>query len=176
MLNNSNRQQYLDNKTSQIDRPLNDYHNEAKRIINKFAGKARGYLLNSDDAISDVASELMLADWRWDSNNTMSKSSFRVMNGRYAIQRYVKSSTKRVSVPISVHFAEEKNQQQAMENDEHLAVRLGKLPEIEERCIRLYYNEEYTLAKIAGELSLSIEWVRQHIKRGLSRLNKMEAV
>ena len=51
---------------------LDTYTLLAKKVISKFAPtfytSLKKELLLSDDAISDIASALMTADWKWDKN------------------------------------------------------------------------------------------------------------
>lgn len=61
-----------------------EYLSGAKKIIKKYASKysvdLAKEMLASDDAISNVATQLMYADWRWDEKNRD--------NGKIALDRY----------------------------------------------------------------------------------------
>ena len=69
---------------------LNTYVMLAKKVVSKFApsfysGLSRE-LLSNEDAISDIASALMTADWKWDKDRTgyngQKKTSFKVQKNR----------------------------------------------------------------------------------------------
>jgi RNA polymerase sigma factor (sigma-70 family) len=79
---------------------LSTYINLAKKTISKFSSKyhssLRNEMLKNEDAISDVASAIMYADWRWDSNRVgkasgmvKSKYAYRNQCAIWAIQTYI---------------------------------------------------------------------------------------
>lgn len=78
---------------------LSTYMTLAKKTISKFAGKfyesLRKEMLSNEDAISDVATAIMQADWKWDANRTgktgqhKSKYAYRNQCAIWAIQTYI---------------------------------------------------------------------------------------
>lgn len=84
---------------------LDTYMLLAKKIISKFAptfySSLRKELLSNEDAIADIASSLMTADWKWDKNrvghNGQSKTrySYRNQCGIWAIKTYVSNKYKK---------------------------------------------------------------------------------
>ena len=84
---------------------LNTYILLAKKVISKFApnfySSLRNELLNNEDAISDIASALMTADWKWDKNRTgfngksKTRYSYRNQCGLWAIKTYVTNKYKK---------------------------------------------------------------------------------
>jgi RNA polymerase sigma factor (sigma-70 family) len=84
---------------------LEVYTNLAKKIISKFAPTfyigLRKELLSNDDAISDIASAIMMADWKWDANRkghegqSKTRYSYRNQCGIWAIKTYISSKYKK---------------------------------------------------------------------------------
>ena len=95
---------------------LEVYTNLAKKIISKFAPTfyigLRKELLSNDEAISDIASAIMMADWKWDANRkghegqSKTRYSYRNQCGIWAIKTYISSKYKKknqYSNPVSLH-------------------------------------------------------------------------
>jgi hypothetical protein len=71
----------------------------AKKIISKFSPSfysgLRQELLSNEEAISEIAEAIMIADWRWDKDRTghegksKTKYSYRNQCGLWAIKTYV---------------------------------------------------------------------------------------
>jgi RNA polymerase sigma factor (sigma-70 family) len=86
---------------------LKEYLNMAKKTISKFANKIYNGLakkmLNDEDAISMVASSMMMADWRWDENyqnkqgTKKNKYSYRNQCAIWAIQGYATKNSKKLN-------------------------------------------------------------------------------
>ena len=73
---------------------LHEYLRHAKRMIGYFARGSLGkQMLASEDAISNVATAIMFADWTWDENYTgkrgqkCSKHTYRNLRGIWAIKK-----------------------------------------------------------------------------------------
>jgi RNA polymerase sigma factor (sigma-70 family) len=94
---------YKDHKTIEFD-SLDSYLLLAKKAISKFANKICNGLsikmLKDEDAISDVANAIMMADWRWDENyknqagTKKTKYSYRNQCAIWAIQTHISKSYK----------------------------------------------------------------------------------
>lgn len=84
---------------------LEVYTSLAKKIISKFAPTfyvgLRKELLSNDDAISDIASAIMVADWKWDANRkghegqSKTRYSYRNQCGIWAIKTYISNKYKK---------------------------------------------------------------------------------
>ena len=84
---------------------LSTYITLAKKIISKFApgfySTLRQELLSNEDAIADIASAIMVGDWRWDKNRTgfdgksKTRYSYRNQCGIWAIKTYLSSKYKK---------------------------------------------------------------------------------
>ena len=92
---------------------LSTYTMLAKKIISKFSpsfySNLRQELLSNDEAISEIAEAIMIADWRWDKNRTghegksKTKYSYRNQCGLWAIKTYVSNKYKKKNINFSIH-------------------------------------------------------------------------
>lgn len=98
---------------------LSTYIILAKKIISKFApnfySSLRKELLNNEDAIADIASALMFADWRWDANRkgfdgkSKTRYSYRNQCGIWAIKTYLTNKYKKHNQSYSLDNTENSN-------------------------------------------------------------------
>jgi RNA polymerase sigma factor (sigma-70 family) len=96
--------QYKDHNAIEFD-DLNTYLLLAKKSISKFANKYYAGLatkmLKDEEAISNIANAIMMADWRYDENhineegNKKTKYSYRNQCAIWAIQTYVTKTLKK---------------------------------------------------------------------------------
>jgi RNA polymerase sigma factor (sigma-70 family) len=85
----------------------------AKKIISKFSPSfysgLRQELLSNEEAISEIAEAIMIADWRWDKDRTghegksKTKYSYRNQCGLWAIKTYVSNKYKKKNMSFSIH-------------------------------------------------------------------------
>jgi RNA polymerase sigma factor (sigma-70 family) len=179
--------------------PLSFYINLAKKTISKFASRFYNGLsiemLKNEDAVSDIATALMYADWRYDENRTgktgLKKTlySYRNQCAIWAIQTYVTNKYKTTKVSsLDFEFDDEKFLDSIIEDkksqsaldlliEEEYKKNLSSsiddllsnnlLSEKQKEQIQMYYFEEKTLSEIGEVFGVSREAVRQNIKRGL---------
>ncbi len=163
---------------------LDEYLLDAKKQIIYFC-KAMypSYLMrlaNDDEVISLIAYANMLADWRYDPNNTASRNTF--VNG-YAkgfIQQIVRklknSKNKCMSVDIS-EFYDLLDQKQVddsknNENKELVSILLKKLPPKKSAIIKDYYIDGKTYEEIGKEHGISKQAVNQNLNRAMKELKR----
>jgi RNA polymerase sigma factor (sigma-70 family) len=178
---------------------LSFYINLAKKTISKFAPKFYNGLsvemLKNEDAVSDIATALMYADWRYDENRKgktgLQKTlySYRNQCAIWAIKTYVTNKykqtklssldfeldnekfldsiiqDKRHSSPLEIIIDQEYADNLSLSIDTLLSNNL--LSEKQKTQIKMYYFEEKTLSEIGETFGVSREAVRQNIKRGL---------
>ena len=179
--------------------PLSFYINLAKKTISKFAPKFYNGLsvemLKNEDAVSDIATALMYADWRYDENRKgktgLQKTlySYRNQCAIWAIKTYVTNKykqtklssldfeldnekfldsiiqDKRHSSPLEILIDQEYANNLSLSIDTLLSNNL--LSEKQKTQIKMYYFDEKTLSEIGETFGVSREAVRQNIKRGL---------
>lgn len=195
----------MDNK--QFD-SLDSYISLAKKTISKFAPKFYNSLskemLMNEEAVSDVATAIMYADWRYDDTRVgktgmkKTKYSYRNQCAIWAIKTYItnkyRSNTKVQSInsikddeEISLDLADTKQQQPQdilMEREFHNILKQNLeelldnelLSEKQKQQIKMYYYEDMTLSEIGKKFNISREAVRQNIKRGISIIQAYDTV
>lgn len=178
---------------------LSFYINLAKKAISKFGPKFYNGLsiemLKNEEAISDIATALMYADWRFDENRKgktgLQKTlySYRNQCAIWAIKTYVTNKyrttkmssldfkldddqfldsiiqDRKVSSPVDILIDKEYRENLASSIDTILDNDL--LSDKQKKQIRLYYFEDKTLSEIGEIYGVSREAIRQNIKRGL---------
>ncbi len=165
------------------------YLDIAKKLVSKLANGIRPGLssdiLASEDAISNIATEVMIADWRWNGYGT--KFGYRKQRAIWAMQSFMHrqcqtnkrktysldETIKYGSERIEETFADilesrEESHESVIDHNEylgHVTKRIKGvmkyLKPIEKKCIIKYYLEEKTLQIVANELGCTREWVRQ---------------
>lgn len=195
----------MDNK--QFD-SLDSYISLAKKTISKFAPKFYNSLskemLMNEEAVSDVATAIMYADWRYDDTRVgktgmkKTKYSYRNQCAIWAIKTYItnkyRSNTKVQSInsikddeEISLDLADTKQQQPQdilMKIEFHNILKKNLeelldnelLSEKQKQQIKMYYYEDMTLSEIGKKFNISREAVRQNIKRGISIIQTYDTV
>jgi RNA polymerase sigma factor (sigma-70 family) len=165
---------------------LEKYHELACRIIGRFAPvNAKKMMLESEDAISFIAHQLMKGDWGFEPSKGVKISSLRGYIGRVAIKEYLKT--------LSTQRRENETIQQDIEarpntvNPEEMRMRietdqetrdyirglLYTLNDVQRACISLHYLDGLKQTDVARKVGLSREGVRKAISEGMKRLNAM---
>jgi len=179
---------------------LSQYILLAKKTISKFGPKFYNGLstemLKNADAISDVATALMYADWKFDPNRTgksgLKKTlySYRNQCALWAIKSYVTGKYKKQkSMSLDFELDSDSQNFRAYIKDEKtkdpleilidkeeandLTISLESLlnnsliSEKQKEQIKMYYFENQTLSQIGTNFGVSREAVRQNIKRAI---------
>ena len=179
------------------EQSINDYIDIAKKMISKFAKQHYGFLsnemLSDEDAISDVASAIMVADWKFDKNRSGKGGgkkdiySYRNQCGLWAIKTYATKRYKK-SKRLSSYISILENNNKHKESDDPIDIIIKKeeiknrklgieqllnsdvLTEKQKKHIYMYYIEKKTLLAIGLELGLTREAIRQSILKGLNKI------
>ncbi len=183
---------------------LSEYITMAKKIISKFAPSfysgLRKELLSNEDAIADIASAIMVGDWRWDKNrigfNGQSKTQYSYRNqcGIWAIKTYLSNKYKKQNIHYSIdnidtesdmsfanNISDKKEYNPAtiaedLEHDELLKQNVedilnsGIISEKQKDQIKQYYFEDKTLSEIGKGFGVTREAVRQNINKGIAKI------
>ena len=183
---------------------LSTYILLAKKVISKFAptfyNGLQKELLANDDAISDIATALMTADWKWDRNRTgfngqsKTRYSYRNQCGLWAIKTYISNKYKKKKAKFSIDNISNNEMQTyantiedtrtaspdqiiaKKEEEDNLKSTVASLlnsPVLSEKQrnqIYKYYFEEKTLIQIGKEYGVTREAVRQNIQKGLNKI------
>lgn len=193
------------NMEKQFD-SLSTYIALAKKTISKFAPKFYNGLskemLSNEEAVSDVATAIMYADWRFDperSGKTGLKKtlySYRNQCAIWAIKTYITTKYKKPK-NISLHFSGDTESELhnsipdhsvkqtldlmvEMEDKRLLSEAINSLldhpilTEKQKDQLKLYYFEDKTLTQIGKMYGVSREAVRQNIKRSLDIIRQYD--
>jgi len=185
---------------------LSTYISLAKKTISKFGPKFYNGLstemLKNEEAISDVATALMYADWRFDadrpgkSGQKKTLYSYRNQCAIWAIKTYVTNkykSKKHLSLDHDndndqkldsmIPDTKQQNPVDCLIDQEYhanLSVDIetlfssSALSSKQKEQIEMYYFQDKTLSEIGKEFGVSREAVRQNIKRGLDIIKNFD--
>lgn len=185
---------------------LSTYITLAKKIISKFAptfySSLRQELLSNDDAIADIASAIMIGDWKWDKDRTgfegkkKTRYSYRNQCGIWAIKTYITNKYKKQNNNLSLEntnpefdtsfseyiadkeeydpsaIAEEKEYHENLKININEILYSGLITEKQAEQIKQYYFEDKTLSEIGSEFGVTREAIRQNIQKGLSKIKQ----
>lgn len=183
---------------------LDTYITLAKKIVSKFAptfySGLRKELLCNEDAIADIASALMTADWKWDKDRTgfdgksKTRYSYRNQCGIWAIKTYISNKYKKKNNTLSIDnisnndiktFASSIEDRSPSDPSEILSNEEQKenlrttvsqllnseiLSDKQRNQIYQYYFENQTLLQIGKKYGVTREAVRQNIQKGLNNI------
>lgn len=178
----------------------------AKKVISKFApnfyASLRNELLKNEDAIADIATAIMYADWKWDSSRvgfngkTKSKYSYRNQCGLWAIKTYLSNKYKKKNQHFSLENMDQEYDTNFIENViDHRSADPGDIvaekegsesitslvkdllhsPIISDKQrdqIYQYYFQNKTLSQIGEEYGVTREAIRQNIQKGINRIKE----
>jgi len=177
---------------------LDNYLHIAKKTISKFGSKMYPSLvkeiLSNDEAVSEIAEAIMIADWKWDGDRKgkktgLSKSLYSYRNQcaiwaikTYATQRYRKqkkdqsqiqhaiehSSCIDLSDPAKI-FAQKEEGDNLSKNIKEL-INAAPLTEKQKEQVILYYYENKTLSEIGQIYNVTREAIRQNINKSINIL------
>jgi len=195
--------EYPEAKEENFEISFDEYLTIAKKTIRTFAARFRPGLveqmMKSDDAISNVATAIMMADWRWSSEYKSStgkvrtKYCYRNQCAIWAIQAYVGRQAKAPRVDsldrTLTHDSEKENslshkipskdlgpQEQAESNEskkvlDKILNRSG-LTNKQDKYIKQYHMEGLTYQQIADQVGSTREAVRQIVDRAMSNIRQ----
>lgn len=186
---------------------LSSYIQLAKKTISKFGPKFYNGLsvemLSNEDAVSDVATAIMYADWRFDTNREGKDGqkktlySYRNQCAIWAIKTYITNKYKKRK-DMSLDFDKdndafslgstvidsknasplsiliEKEESNNLVNNMHELLNTGIISDKQRDQIRMYYFDNETLSSIGKKYGVSREAIRQNIKRGLDAIRQYD--
>lgn len=188
---------------------LSTYIDLAKKTISKFSGKfyssLRAEMLSNEDAISDVATAIMQADWKWDKDRVgktglhKTKYAYRNQCAIWAIQTYItkKYKTKKSysldamdsgDTDVSSYdflTGTEKDPLEVLietEEKESLSSCIEELlnssliTEKQKQQLKMYFFEDMTLNAIGQQFGVTREAVRQNIKKAITTFQSSMAL
>ena len=183
---------------------LSVYIDLAKKTIAKFAStiypSLASEMLKNEDAISDVATAIMYADWRWDKDrkgfNGQSKTQYSYRNqcAIWAIKTYISQKQKKHNVKVTSSLDKDESSYlsnipcrennnpativEELEIQNCLASNINELlisdllNDKQREQIKSYYYEDKTLSEIGKDYGVTREAVRQNIQKGLNKIKE----
>jgi RNA polymerase sigma factor (sigma-70 family) len=176
-----------------------EYVKIAQRLVRKIAPVYRPGLaeqiLRSEDAISNIATQIMMADWRWNGNGTL--YGYRKECVKWAIKGFIerdvarskrrvlslnnttRSSDDDTQEYMSMIPGKDPNPADVVEQNESDSMKVGLIDQIlgsgiltntQEKCIRLHYLQGKSMSDIGRELGVSRQAVQDNVQRGISKL------
>jgi RNA polymerase sigma factor (sigma-70 family) len=183
---------------------LSTYISLAKKTISKFGPKFYNGLskemLNNEEAVSDVATAIMYADWNYDEDRTgkngqkKTKYSYRNQCAIWAIKTYITNKYKKNKKHLSLDHCLsnddsnnsydyisskslspletliENEYELNLKNDIDNILQSAILSDKQREQIKMYYYDSYTLSRIGKHFGVSREAIRQSIKRGIDSI------
>lgn len=171
-----------------------------KHVVGKTNSKIATEILRSDDVLSNIATAIMISDWRYESGEGASIQTYRYGGALQAIKTYLKRrSNKKFIYSLDLDLNDDNNNHDVknngnalydkleddsqhepiledIKNDNHdslIALLDGDtLNDKEKICINKYFFDSMTYQKIGDELGITRERVRQIIDGGLSKLKE----
>jgi RNA polymerase sigma factor (sigma-70 family) len=158
---------------------LNEYLLGARKLLSLYGYRCHK---NDEDAISSVASAMIMADETWDGCRS-SKDTWRFNQAKFAIMKlktkhrkqrkvmsldYIVNSRNDKRVVLS-DTLENKSSGNNMENSfkEVMCYAKKRLSPRQYECLRLYYQEDLTLDEIGKTLNITKQAVSLSVKKGI---------
>jgi DNA-directed RNA polymerase specialized sigma24 family protein len=166
---------------------MKEYLKEARYVIIKWGDFN---MLKDDDAIADVAHNLMLAEWRYDPTRGASRLTHRINYGKYAVLDIYKKRKKESRYRhITINQVESDREESGIiltdegfqkEEDYRLSVETVEnilssksINQTQKGYMRERYINGKTLQEIALEFGVSRQAVQQSIANALKNLKKV---
>jgi RNA polymerase sigma factor (sigma-70 family) len=159
---------------------LKEYYKQACAVLVKYGSKK---FLKSEDNISYVMHEMMMADKRFDGRG--SRIGYRLNNGRFAVKSlcskkpnttiYLNSMVKNKESQVPLHNligSKELSPQDKIEIQELIAYIKGSkiLSDLEKQVILKYYIENTPVKDIVSQLQVSQQLVSRNLISGVEKL------
>ena len=172
---------------------LSDYLEISKKCIAHFASNAlANQMLRSEDAVSFVAEHLMMGTCRWKPNRGKTVRSYHNQGASWAIQNWISRISKKgvdiLSLNKDLSDSEGNQLYEILEDDrkippssielEENAAEVDRIlsdrtiSEKEEKCIRMKFLDQLSVAEISESLGISKKMVYTNVQRGLKKLRK----
>lgn len=177
---------------------LDNYLYIAKKTISKFGSKMYPSLvkemLSNDEAVSEIAEAIMVADWKWDGDRKgkktgLSKSLYSYRNQcaiwaikTYATQRYRKQKKDQSQIKHSIENStyidssdpakifSTKEESENLARDIKQLISAAPLTDKQKQQVMLYYYENKTLSEIGQIYNVTREAIRQNINKSINIL------
>lgn len=188
---------------------LDTYINLAKKTISKFGPKfyngLSSEMLRNSDAVSDVATAIMYADWRFDPDRKgkggqqKTLYSYRNQCAIWAIKTYITNKYKKrkdmsldfdkddtshnlnstivdYKNPSPLNIILDKERTENISKNIQALLNTTDISDKQRDQIKMYYFDNETLSAIGTKYGVSREAVRQNIKRGIDIIRQYDEI
>ena len=161
---------------------LSVYLKQAENIILKYAdGYQYGLckkMMRNEDAISGVAYAVMYADYKWKDDKGMSRDSWRIRNGQFAIQKFLaRSRTKNNTMLSTIEWYDDTDavaEKPSFDYNYFIEIQdRANLTPIEAECLKLRFIEDRSFPKIAYQLTLTLPKTLTVYNNALKKVKKI---
>ena len=185
----SKKDLYPENYNNKNFYDVNTYLTLARRSILKFASRYMNHLtvqgmLNSEDVISNIATDIMMAHWKF--NGTGSQEAYLIQCSIYSITKYIRrrknNSKKKNIFCISLNESLEQEkcislnnmpEKEAILKEEYdIFIKGDLLSNSEKECIIMYYLDCYSQAEIGRKRRVSRQRIGQILDSATNKLMK----
>jgi len=168
---------------NEVTGTMQEYRNIACKTIVKYGGGYAQQMLSDEDAITNIATQIMFGDWKWNPAKS-SKQTYRINRARWAIRHYVSQQAKdKKSVKIYSIFhtptkeivvVDKKDNVKDIDDQDMIeSILSSKLLSSRERdFIYRNYIAQESVKDIALGSNVSRQRVDQIIKDGLTKLKR----
>ena len=160
---------------------MDNYLRISRSLIRKHAKNFATPMLKSEDIVSNIATDIMTADWKWDGRGT--QEGYRDRFGKWAIFRYIKryfasQKFKEVSLQEIGHQPHNRkidapDYNLNKEEESTLItqyIQNSGLSETQKKYIIAYFLENKTYEQLAEEDGISRQAVHSSVKLGLQKI------
>lgn len=166
--------------------PLDEYLKIAGKMICYYCTKVnpkcrdlQKVLLESEDAISCVAEEMMFADWRYNENKKKSRKHYRYLCGIYGVIHYLRTVGSKKNIqhsPIIYDIVDETKD--LIDKEDNLKkinflLNNSKLTQKQMFCIKEYFLNHRTYADIGKELGVERQDISIHVSHALKKMKRL---
>lgn len=157
---------------------LSFYLKLAEITIQSYGNKYKKLLLNSEDAIQYVANCLIIGDTKWKPEKGMSKKSWRIQQGIFAISKFMRRLRKEKQTESlfqndsAIDYRDPATQVVQQEDSENVLYSLynSGLSANEANIIKMYLWDNMTFKQIGEEYKVSKQRAKQRYDAAINKL------
>lgn len=153
--------------------PMNEYLSSARGFITRYGGAGKEYMLNSDDVISNIATQMMVADWKYDKNkaNGRSRYSYRNQCALWTIRKIQRRYNKTVKTH-QIHPDMTCDTAGATRDKIYVKEIMSSLRPAQQSILNKRYVQKMTLREVGKSIGVTKERARQIQNSIIAELRK----
>lgn len=166
------------NSTNEQFETIDVYLLVSQKLLSVMLPKTCSYLATSEDAISNVATALMFADYFWNGNG--SKFGYRKRCAKWAIKNLVRNvlSQERRNHKFKINSlpdTKDIQNRKIIEDNEHLLKLFDSayFSERERDCLKYYYLDDLTTTEVGEKMNLAHQTVSYHLWNAEQKIREL---